>query len=122
MSSGSDKRQRPHQSLVRWTSEEFARAAAKADKAGLALAAFIRAAILGDAGPRAQRRPTVNKELLIRALALHGRYGNNLNQIAHAGNAGNPVDLPELRRALKEWEEIRDAIYQALGKDPGPGP
>ena len=52
MSSGSDKRQRPRQSLVRWTSEEFARVAAKADKAGLAMAAFIRAATLGDAAPR----------------------------------------------------------------------
>jgi hypothetical protein len=39
MSSGSDKRQRLNQSLVRWTSEEFARVAAKADKAGLAMAA-----------------------------------------------------------------------------------
>jgi len=122
MSSGSDKRQRPHQSLVRWTSEEFARAAAKADKAGLTMAAFIRAATLGDAGPRAQRRPPVLKELLIRALALHGRYGNNLNQIAHAGNAGNPVDLPELRRALKEWGKIRDALYEALGMKPGATP
>jgi hypothetical protein len=122
MSSGSDKRQRPRQSLVRWTSEEFARAAAKADKAGLTMAAFIRAATLGDAGPRAQRRPTVLKELLIRALALHGRYGNNMNQIAHSGNAGNPVDLPELRRALKQWGEVRDALLEALGKKPGPGP
>lgn len=122
MSSGSDKRQRSSQSLIRWTSEEFARVAARADKAGLAIAAFIRAATLGDAGPRAQRRPTVEKEHLIRVLALHGRYGNNMNQIAHSGNAGNPVDLPELRRALKEWEEIRDAIYQALGKKPGAEP
>ena len=122
MSSGSDKRQRASQSLIRWTNEEFARAAAKADKAGLAMAAFIRAATLGDAGPRAQRRPTVLKELLIRALALHGRYGNNMNQIAHTGNAGNPVDLPELRRALKQWGEIRDALLEALGKKPGPGP
>ena len=119
---GSNKRQRPLQSLVRWTREEFARVAAKADKTGLAVAAFIRAATLGDAGPRAQRRPPVHKELLIRALALHGRYGNNMNQIAHSGNAGNPVDLPELRRALKEWWLIRDALYQALGKKPGAEP
>ncbi len=85
MSSGSDKRQRPHQSLVRWTSEEFARAAAKADKAGLALAAFIRAAILGDAGPRAQRRPTVNKELMIR---VRGRGLWAFRSASGGGGAG----------------------------------
>jgi hypothetical protein len=116
---GSEKRQRGKIQPIRCSPEEFNAIAAKADKAGLSIGAFMRAAALGDAGPRAQRRPTVLKEMLIRALALHGRYGNNMNQIAHSGNAGNPVDLPELRRALKEWGEIRDAIYQALGKKPG---
>jgi hypothetical protein len=119
---GSDKRQRGKILPVRCTLEEFNAIAAKAAKAGFSIGAFVRATVLGDAGPRAQRRPTVLKELLIRALGLHGRYGNNMNQIAHSGNAGNPVDLPELRRALKEWDEIRDALYQALGKKPGSTP
>jgi hypothetical protein len=122
MTSGSDKRQRNNQYVVRCTIDEFNAIAAKAIKAGLKGASYLRAAGLGDAGPRAQRRPTVEKELLIRALGLHGRYGNNMNQIAHSGNAGNPVDLPELRRALKEWEKIRDALYQALGMKPGSTP
>jgi hypothetical protein len=119
---GSNKRQRNMQYVVRCTTDEFNAIAAKAIKAGLKGASYLRAAGVGDAGPRAQRRPTVDKELLIRAHAMHGRYGNNMNQIAHAGNAGNPVDLPELRRALKEWGEIRDALYQALGKKTGPVP
>ena len=119
---GSNKRQRNNQYVVRCTTDEFNAIAAKAIKAGLKGASYLRAAGLGDAGPRAQRRPTVEKELLIRALALHGRYGNNMNQIAHAGNAGKPVDLPELRRALKEWGEVRDALYQALGKKPASAP
>ena len=119
---GSNKRQRNDQYVVRCTRDEFNAIAAKATNAGLKGASYLRAAGLGDAGPRAQRRPTVEKELLIRALALHGRYGNNMNQIAHSGNAGNPVDLPELRRALKQWGEVRDALLEALGKKPGPGP
>ena len=119
---GSNKRQRNSQYVVRCTAEEFNAIAAKAIKAGLKGASYLRAAGLGDAGPRAQRRPTVEKEQLIRALGLHGRYGNNMNQISHSGNAGNPVDLPELRCALKEWGEIRDLLYQALGKNPGPTP
>lgn len=118
---GSNKRQRNNQYVVRCTTDEFNAIAARATKAGLKGASYLRAAGLGDAGPRAQRRPTVNKELLIRAFALHGRYGNNMNQIAHSGNAGNPVDLPELRCALKEWGEIRDAILAALGKKLGLG-
>lgn len=119
---GSNKRQRNKQYVVRCTAEEFNAIAAKAIKAGLRGASYLRAAGLGDAGPRAQRRPTVDKELLIRVLGLHGRYGNNMNQVAFSGNAGNPVDLPELHRALKEWEEIRDAINLALGKKPGSTP
>jgi hypothetical protein len=119
---GSNKRQRNNQYVVRCTAEEFNAIAAKAIKAGLRGASYLRAAGLGDAGPRAQRRPTLDKELLIRALGMHGRYGNNMNQVAFSGNAGNPVDLPELHRALKEWGEIRDAINLALGKKPGSTP
>jgi hypothetical protein len=119
---GSSKRQRNDQYVVRCTRDEFNAIAAKATRAGLKGASYLRAAGLGDAGPRAQRRPAVENELLIRALALHGRYGNNMNQIAHGGNAGKPVYLPELHRALKEWGEIRDAILKALGKKPGSVP
>ena len=105
---GSNKRQRNKQFLVRCTTSEFNAIATKATKSGLMGAAFLRASGLGDAGPRAQRRPTVEKKLLTLAIGLHGRYGNNMNQIARTGNAGNPVDLPELRRALEEWGQIRD--------------
>ncbi len=122
MSSGSDKRQRPSQSLVRWTSEEFARAAAKADKAGLAMAAFIRAAILGDTGPRAQRRPPADHKALRQILGELGRVGNNLNQIARALNAREQAKLPELKEVLLACLAIRDAIFEALGKKPGPAP
>ena len=122
MSSGSDKRQRPSQSLVRWTNEEFARVAAKADKAGLAMAAFIRAATLGDAGPRAQRRPPADHKALRQILGELGRVGNNLNQIARSLNALELISLPELKDALHAYIEIRDAIFEALGKKPGPRP
>ena len=37
MASGSDKRRRTHQSLIRWTDEEFSNVTEKADKAGLAV-------------------------------------------------------------------------------------
>src|SRR5260370_11158137 len=122
MSSGSDKRQRPSQSLVRWTKEEFARAAAKADKAGLAMAAFIRAATLGDAGPRAQRRPPADHKALRQILGELGRVGNNLHQIARALNATQQLKLPELKEALRAYLVLREAIFQALGKKHDPAP
>jgi len=119
---GSDKRRRLRQSLVRWTDEEFNALAAKADKAGLAVAAFMRAAALGDAGPRAQRRPPADHKALRQILGELGRVGNNLNQIARALNAGEQAHLPELKDTLRAYLVLRDAIFAALGKKTGPGP
>src|SRR2546426_5457825 len=119
---GSDKRRRIRQSLVRWTEEEFNAIAAKADKAGLAVAAFLRAAALGDPGPRAQRRPPADHVALRQILGHLGRIGNNLNQIAHALNASQKASLPELRAAIRAYLEQRDALFKALGKTPAPDP
>ena len=119
---GSDKRRRSRQSLVRWTDEEFNAVAAKADKAGLAIAAFMRAAALGDAGPRAQRRPPADHKALRQILGQLGRIGNNLNQIARAQNAGEMLRVPELKEALRAYNALRDAIFAALGKKLSPGP
>ena len=123
MASGSDKRRRPHQSLVRLTDEEFASVTQRADKAGLALAAFLRASGLdGDAGPRAQRRLPADHKALRQILGHVGRIGNNINQIARSLNSGDRENLPELQQALRIYAEIRDAILEALGKGKGPGP
>ncbi|HEV2521692.1 MAG TPA: plasmid mobilization relaxosome protein MobC [Candidatus Acidoferrales bacterium] len=119
---GSDKRRRTRQSLVRWTEEEFNAIAAKADKAGLAVAAFMRASALGDAGPRAQRRPPADHVALRQILGHIGRIGNNLNQITRALNAGELVRVPELKEVLLACLGIRDAIFEALGKKHGPVP
>src|SRR5437773_2496391 len=105
MSSGSDKRQRPRQSLIRWTDEEFALLTARADKAGFAVAAFLRAAGLGDAGPRAQRRPPADHKALRQILGHLGQIGNNLNQIARALNTGEAVSPQELKDALRVYIE-----------------
>ena len=48
--------------------------------------AYIRAATLGDAGPRARRRAPVDIAALMQALVALNRVGNNQNQIAHALN------------------------------------
>jgi len=115
LGSGSAKRQRIRQCLVRFTEEEFARIVEKADRAGLAIAAFLRGAGLGNPGPRAMRRPPADHQALRRLLGHLGRVGNNLNQIAHRLNTGAQASLPELREALAAYLEIRNAIFHALG-------
>ncbi len=119
---GSEKRQRGKIQPVRCTLEEFKAIAAKADKAGLAIAAFMRAAALGDPGPRAQRRPPADHVALRQILGHIGSIGNNLNQIARALNAREQAKLPELKKVLLACLDIRDAIFEALGKKPGPAP
>jgi hypothetical protein len=119
MASGSDKRRRSHQSLIRWTDEEFTAISEKADKAGLAVAAFMRATALGNPGPRAQRRPPADHRALRQILGEIGRIGNNINQIARAINSGDQANIPELQGALRAYLEIRNRILDALGKNHG---
>jgi hypothetical protein len=123
MASGSEKRQRNKRSTPRFTEEEFNRIAAKADNAGLGFAAYLRAAALdGDAGPRAQRRPPADHKALREILGHVGRIGNNVNQIARALNAGDAAKLPDLQEALQAYLDIRNAIFEALGKNGSGGP
>ncbi len=122
MASGSGNRQRTRQCLVRFTDEEFERVSGKADKAGIACAAFLRAAALGDPGPRAQRRPPADHKALRRILGELGRIGNNVNQIAYRLHTSHQKPPPELRPALAAYLELRNAIFDALGmKRPPPG-
>lgn len=118
MATGSDKRQRTAQILVRLTTEELGILAAKADRAGYTRAAFARAALLGDPGLRARRLPPADHVMLRRVLADLGRVGNNLNQLARGMNMGEVPEVPELRDAARALLQARDAIFEALGKEP----
>ena len=123
MASGSDKRQRNKRRSVRFTADEFNRIADKADNSGLGFAAFLRAAALdGDAGPRAQRRPPADHKALRKLLGEVGRIGNNINQIARALNSDDKAKLPALDEALRAYLDIRNRILAALGKNHGPVP
>src|SRR5208337_3011648 len=119
MASGSDKRRRSHQSLIRWTDDEFTSVTDKADKSGLAVAAFMRAVALGNPGPRAQRRPPVDHKVLRQYLGQVGRLGNNINQIARALNSGEKANLPELQEVLRACIDVLNGINAALGKTHG---
>ena len=116
----SQKRQRTRQIKTPCTPDEYDAISSKANDAGLTRGAWSRRVMLGDSGPRSQRRMPADNRTLRQILGHLGRVGNNLNQIAYQLNTGGPADLPELRLALKEYAGIRNAIYKALGLDTAP--
>jgi hypothetical protein len=116
----SQRRQRTKQIKTPCTPDEFNAVAARADAAGMTRAAWSRTVMLGEPGPRSQRRMPSDAQTLRQILGHLGRIGNNINQIAYHLNIGGPVELPELRTALKEYAGLRNAIYEALGLEPAP--
>lgn len=120
----SETRQRGRQVKARFTDAEHAAFLARADKAGLAAAAFLRAAALGNAGPRAQKRVPADAQALREVLGHLGKIGGNLNQIArylHTGGSAEVV-LGDIRDVLADHARIRDRLYEALGKTPDHAP
>ena len=102
--SGSETRQRSSLVQVRFTPEEHARLEAAAERAGMTVGAFMRHQCLGDAGPRAARRPPVERAALAQLLAQLGKCGSNVNQIARALNMDHPAsgDIAPTMTALRE--------------------
>ena len=118
---GSNKRQRGWQYVVRCTAEEYRKIAEKANSHGLRGGAYLRAQGLeGDAGPRAQHVPPIENSLLSALRGDLGRLNNNVNQIAHKLNRGDYVSLYQIRQVLQDYPALRDAIFNALGREPSP--
>lgn len=108
---------------IRLTPTEAAGIAALAAQASLTVGAFARAAILGSPGPNARRVPSLDRTALAQALGLLSRYGNNLNQLAHAANAAGALPtVAELDRLRAEVTELRRMLRQALGGGGGDDP
>jgi hypothetical protein len=89
-----------------------------ATKAGLSIGAYLRSLALGHTGPRAVRRPPVERKELARLLGHLGKVGSNLNQLAYAFNRNGRVPaLAELTAVKQQVGELRDALMTALGRD-----
>jgi len=103
---------------VRCTAKERSRIDEAAREAGLSIGAYLRALALGDAGPRAVRRPPVERKELARLLGHLGKVGSNVNQLAHAFNSrGRVPGLAELNDIRSYVGQMRDALMAALGRD-----
>lgn len=116
----SEKRQRGTPKAIRFLDEEFNAVAAKADAAGMSFGAFVRAAALGDAGPRAQRKASVDAVMFRQAMGDNNRVGNNVNQLTRYLHEGEPLyrQVPELKEALRAYIRVTNALLEAMGKKP----
>lgn len=102
---------------VRCTTEEHASITEAASQAGLSVGAFLRTLALGKAGPRAVRKPPVERRELARLTGLVGKIGSNVNQLARGYNsAGKFPGFAEILAMRHEVGEMRAALMKALGR------
>lgn len=115
--SGSQKRQYNCRPSMVCNDEEYAFLEAAAEKAGMSLSAYLRHQCFGTPGPRAVRRPPIERTVLAQLLANIGKCGSNINQIARALNSGEapPANLDE---ALAEVRAVAQDVIRALGRSP----
>ena len=102
---------------VRCTDSEHATMTEKAATAGLSVGAYLRTLAIGSAGPRAIRRPPVERAELARLLGEIGKLGSNVNQIARVLNTTG--DLPasnNLAAITADVSVMRAALMKALGR------
>lgn len=102
---------------VRCTPAKHAAYEAAAAKAGLSVGAYLRALADGAPGPRAVRRPTVERVALAQVLGALGRVGSNINQLTRVANTtGALPQTAELKRVQEEIATMRAALMKALGR------
>lgn len=101
---------------VRWTEAEHQELAARAGEAGLSVGAYLRAVALGSAGPRAVKRPPVNRVMLAKLLGAIGHLGSNVNQLAKAANSGTLPANRDLALAAEAIAAMRAVVMKALGR------
>jgi hypothetical protein len=102
---------------VRCTITEHAAISEKANLAGLSVGAFLRGQALGSPGPRAVRKPPVERRELARLLGWLGKLGSNINQLARGFNhSGGLPGSSEILAIRREIGEMRAALLKALGR------
>ncbi len=103
---------------IRCTAKDHAVINDAATKAGLSIGAYLRSLALGTSGPRAVRRPPIERKELARILGHLGKVGSNINQLAHAFNRDRLLPgVPELLAIRRQIGEMREALMKALGRD-----
>ena len=107
-----ERRHRIHKVDTRWDPIEYASLDAAARAVGLTRGGYIRALVLGSAGPRAQRSPSIEIEALAKATAALNKVASNLNQITRILNAGGAISLAHAAFAV--LTDTRTAVNRIL--------
>lgn len=114
--SGSNKRKRQHQLLIRLNDEEHALLEHDAARVGTTMASYARQVLVDAPIPKQAKRPAIETELLRKTLAELNKIGSNINQLARSHNQGLS---PYHEIVEAELDVLNDAILQvltALGK------
>lgn len=120
--SGSERRQRTAQLVARFNEAEAAAVLARADNAGVSVAALIRHAVLHEDPPPRSRRPPADRRELAQLLGAVGRIGANVNQLAHRANAGGWPEARLIEQARDDIRWMRATLMRALGVSDLPEP
>lgn len=106
---------------VRMSEPDRAELTARAERAGLTVAAYVRMQTLETPPPRARPQPSINVKLLSKLLGQVGKIGSNVNQIAARMNREDlidPRDVDSVRFLSENIYDLRAAIMEALGRKP----
>ena len=119
--SGTETRQRVKRlPPVRCTADEFAAVTAKADAAGMTVCQYLRQSAIENAasGPKPRRRqPHGDLVELARISGLLGKYGSNVNQLAHVANMdGDRLTEGQLYQIAAEVREVKLAVLKVIGR------
>lgn len=113
--SGSETRQKGSRITVRLMAEEKAGIEQLAEAQGLTVGSYIRSSLLPKVKTLSRRRPRADEAAIAKLYASLNRLGNNVNQIAHAMNAGQVQEAAALERIEAELIATLKAARLALG-------
>jgi hypothetical protein len=113
--SGTEKRRKSKVVGVRLNEEDYAALLNEAEAHNLTPPSYIREYKLKTTGVRSRRRPAADVAAISELYAKLNRIGNNINQIAHAMNAGQVEEAAALERIEAEFIATLKAARLALG-------
>jgi uncharacterized protein (DUF1778 family) len=116
--SGSATRKRRDRIDFRVSEAERDALEAAAERVALSLGSYIRACTLAAPQTRAQRRPTIERELMAKAVAMLGRAIGSLHQIAKHLNFGDVEYAADIPAAVAEARAAIAATMAAAGRTP----
>lgn len=119
MSSGSETRKRQQIVKVRCTIDEAAQLAAVARRQGKTISSCVRESLIASALPAPKprkRTPAADERELARILGQLGKWGSNLNQLAHQANMDEPVKPHQFEELADQVRTASRAVLEALGR------